>query len=149
MNKKRPASQLDLTKILLIVIAVLSVVLIAVICIAVGSGSQLPTTPSTGTTAPSSTATTAPSTGSTTSSVPIVLSMLSAPESGSATIQDSVLFTGTSDPAAPLTVNGKEIARDANGSFTHQVNLSLGENTITFSHKEQTLSYTITRRHVT
>ena len=149
MNKKRPVPQLDLTKTLLIVIAVLAVVLVAVICIAVGSGSQLPTDPTTESTPPSSSSTaTTPSTGNTTSTVYIGLSMLSAPESGSVTIEDAVVFTGTSDPAAPLTVNGKDIPREANGSFSYQVDLSLGENTITFSHKEQTLSYTIIRRHV-
>ena len=57
-------------------------------------------------------------------------------------------FSGTSDPAAPLTVNGKAIKRARNGAFTYGVTLNTGENTFTFEHKGEKKVYTVNYRYV-
>lgn len=57
-------------------------------------------------------------------------------------------FSGTSDPAESLTVNGAEIERGADGIFSHQVTLSVGKNTFSFAHKGETKTYYITYRYV-
>lgn len=57
-------------------------------------------------------------------------------------------FSGTSDPAEPLTVNGAEIERGADGVFSYQATLSVGKNTFSFAHKGETKTYNITYRYV-
>lgn len=57
-------------------------------------------------------------------------------------------FTGTSDIGKPLTVNGQNIERKKNGSFSYKVNLNLGKNTFEFSHKDFSVTYTVTYRYV-
>lgn len=57
-------------------------------------------------------------------------------------------FSGTSDPAESLTVNGAEIERGADGIFSHQVTLNLGKNTFNFTHKGETKTYYIIYRYV-
>lgn len=64
------------------------------------------------------------------------------------TTEKSFKFSGTSDPAYPLTVNGKEIERDENGIFSITEELAEGKNTFTFSHKGETAVYTINYRFV-
>ena len=57
-------------------------------------------------------------------------------------------FSGTSDPAESLTVNGAEIERGADGIFSHQVTLNLGKNTFNFTHKGETKTYYIIYRYI-
>lgn len=57
-------------------------------------------------------------------------------------------FSGTSDPDAPLTINGKAIKRARNGAFTYGVALNTGENTFTFEHKGEKKVYTVNYRYV-
>lgn len=57
-------------------------------------------------------------------------------------------FSGTSDPAEPLTVNGAEIERGSDGVFSYQVKLAVGKNTFSFAHKGETKVYTVTYRYV-
>ncbi len=57
-------------------------------------------------------------------------------------------FKGTSDIEKPLTLNGKNIDRKTDGSFSYTVSLNLGKNTFKFSHKGNTLTYTVTYRYV-
>lgn len=57
-------------------------------------------------------------------------------------------FSGTSDPAEPLTVNGAEIERSSDGVFSYQVKLAVGKNTFSFAHKGETKAYTVTYRYV-
>ena len=49
--------------------------------------------------------------------------------------QSFTVITGTSDIAAPLLLNGTEIPRNADGSFSQEVELAPGKNTFTFEHK--------------
>ena len=41
-------------------------------------------------------------------------------------------FSGTSDPAEPLTVNGTAVERGEDGAFTYNVTLNVGKNTFAF-----------------
>ena len=64
------------------------------------------------------------------------------------TTEDTYLFQGTSDPAYPLTLNGKEVERNENGIFSITEKLSIGKNTFNFSHKDETYTYTVNYRFV-
>lgn len=57
-------------------------------------------------------------------------------------------FSGTSDPAEPLTVNGAVIERGEDGAFTYNVTLNVGKNTFAFEHKGETKTYTVNYRYV-
>ncbi len=57
-------------------------------------------------------------------------------------------FSGTSDPAEPLTVNGTAIERGEDGAFTYNVTLNVGKNTFAFEHKGETKTYTVNYRYV-
>lgn len=148
MEKRRPMKQADLTKILIILIAVLAVILVAVICIALDSGTPQNTEPGTTTTAPSGTTggTEEPPTSGTTAYVGLTVQAESDLQKG--TIEEKVGFSGTSDPNADVMVNGKPVAREEDGSFRCEVQLALGENEITFSHKGETQTFTVERRYV-
>ncbi|MCL2056166.1 MAG: N-acetylmuramoyl-L-alanine amidase [Oscillospiraceae bacterium] len=56
------------------------------------------------------------------------------------------VIRGASDPNFPVTVNGQAISTDANGFFSYTVELKAGENTVTVSHKDRTVTFNITRR---
>ena len=147
MEKRRPMKQADLTKILIILIAVLAVILVAVICLALDSGAPQNTEP--GTTAGTSGATDGTEsrpTNGTTAYVGLTVQTETDLEKG--TIEEKVSFSGTSDPAADVLVNGKPIERNADGSFLWEVPLTLGKNEITFSHKDQTETFEVDRRYV-
>ncbi len=64
------------------------------------------------------------------------------------TTEASFCFTGNSDPSIPLTLNGNEVNREKNGIFSVTVNLNVGDNTFTFSHADQTVTYTVNYRYV-
>lgn len=57
-------------------------------------------------------------------------------------------FSGTSDPAEPLYINGNEIARGDGGIFTYETELKVGKNTFTFEHKGEKTVYTVNYRYV-
>ena len=57
-------------------------------------------------------------------------------------------FSGTSDPAEPLYINGAEIARGEGGIFTYETELKVGKNTFTFEHKGEKTVYTVNYRYV-
>lgn len=64
------------------------------------------------------------------------------------TTESTFTFTGTSDPAEPLTLNGNEVERGENGIFSITVNLNVGKNSFVFSHKGNNSYYTINYRYV-
>ena len=148
MERKKPMKQADLTKILIILIAVLAVILVAVICIALDSGTSQNTEPGTTTAATSGTTggTEAPPTSGTTAYIGLAVQPETELEKG--TVAEKISFSGTSDPHADVLVNGKSIARNADGSFLYEVPLTLGKNEITFSHKDETQTFTVDRRYV-
>ena len=60
------------------------------------------------------------------------------------TTTDSIaVITGKSDPTKPLTMNGNEVTRNADGSFAVEVSLNIGKNIFTFNHDSETISCTI------
>ena len=80
---------------------------------------------------------------------PEVLLVITSPKSTSInTTEPQITFTGSCDSAAELTMNGQKVEYDADGLFSTTVNLSVGKNTFTFVHKEQTITYTINYRYV-
>lgn len=75
--------------------------------------------------------------------------VISSPAKTTVSVTDpNFTFSGTSDPAEPLTVNGAEIERGEGGIFTYQTELKVGKNTFSFSHKGETKTYTVTYRYV-
>lgn len=75
--------------------------------------------------------------------------VISSPNKSSVSVTDpNFVFSGTSDPAEPLTVNGTEIERGADGIFTYQTELKVGKNTFSFTHKGETKTYTVSYRYV-
>lgn len=63
------------------------------------------------------------------------------------TVADAVVFAGQSDPGASLQINGVDVQRAADGSFSRSVPLENGMNTIVLSHKGETLTYQVERRY--
>lgn len=72
---------------------------------------------------------------------PIGLTVSQPTESKFVTMEDKVLFAGSSDPAQSLTINGTEVSRNADGTFSVEVPLTLGKNEIVISHKGETVTY--------
>lgn len=74
---------------------------------------------------------------------------LTTPTESSVTVTtQNYTFAGTADPAFPLTVNGTAIAVDQNGIWTYDVTLNVGNNTFTFEHNGESLTYTVNYRYV-
>ena len=62
------------------------------------------------------------------------------------TYDNSVQFTGTSDPNFPLLVNGESVEVTAEGNFSLTYTLKTGVNTFTLEHKSTSVTYTITKK---
>lgn len=138
MEERKPKIKWDMTKTLIILVAVLAVALIAVICIAAvlpGGESQ--------NSAPTGESTTSQPT-ETTVYVGLTVKPLS---EKTATVAEKAVFEGTSDPDEPVMVNGEEVQREKDGSFVCEVPLALGDNEIVFAHKDETAAFSIQRRH--
>ena len=116
MEKRRPMKQVDMTKKLILLIAVLAVILVAVICVAVDTAEPQVTQPGTTEATPGETTGTEPQqTVGTTAYVGLTVQALADLQTGP--IEDKVSFSGTSDPHENVLVNGSAIARNADGSF--------------------------------
>ena len=75
--------------------------------------------------------------------------VITSPTSLNATVTTSkTIISGTSDIDFPLTMNGVDVERSADGSFSVDVDLKEGKNTFEFKHKEQTVTCVITYRFV-
>ena len=147
MERKKTMKQADLTKMLILLIAVLVVVLVAVICIALDTRTPQITEPGTTNGTPSDIGGTEsrPTDGTT---AYIGLSVQAVEDLQKGTIEEKTSFSGTSDPNADVLVNGMPIARNEDGSFLCEVSLTVGKNEIVFSHKGQTETFTVERRYV-
>lgn len=73
----------------------------------------------------------------------IGLSVTSHESTAVTTTEPVTVFRGTSDPAHPLTLNGKAVERTADGAFAVECTLSPGSNRFTFTHKDKTVTYTV------
>ncbi len=60
------------------------------------------------------------------------------------TYSSTANLIGASDPEFPITLNGKPLERTELGYFSLDLNLKLGKNTYTLTHKGETKTYTIT-----
>lgn len=143
-SKKGPNTQL----ILLGLIAVLVILLITVVCIAVSTGNPPSTQPTESTTQAPSSSTTIPPTSSTVTTAPGGLEILYPTQAYTVTTKDSITFQGNSDTDLPLTINGKSVDRNADGSFTYQAKLTSGKNVFEINYNGETVSYTVECRYV-
>ena len=64
------------------------------------------------------------------------------------TLQETITFAGISDPRDALTINGKEVERQEDGSFSCEVTLERGDNTVMLVNRDKTLVYTVERQAV-
>lgn len=78
----------------------------------------------------------------------IMLNITSHSSKDTTTTEPITVFTGTSDPAYPLMLNGVEVERDASGAFSIEKELSVGKNNFTFSHKDVHTTYVVRYRYV-
>lgn len=76
------------------------------------------------------------------------LSITSPSKTDFTTYENSLAFIGASDPNFPLLLNGKEAERTADGYFSLQLDLKVGNNKFTFEHKGTTKTFNITYRYV-
>lgn len=145
MDKNRKTPQWDLNKMLILLIAVLAAILVVVICVAVGTHKQ----PNDVSSTPVGTSSTAPTdsqpTGETT--MPIRLEVQPLFDAEKATVAEKVSFSGKSDPRESVLLNGKEVVRGEDGSFQCEVTLATGNNDIVFTHKGETVTFTVERRY--
>jgi hypothetical protein len=145
-RRRKPAKRYNSTILLLGLVLVLAVVFIVVLCIALGAGNGSdPTNP--GTTVPPATV---PST--TTQPIPTTqpkaLEMPDPDGTAFVTIENTYTFYGSADPNQSLTVNGQDVPRNADGTFSVDVSLNAGINTFTFQHWDKTVTYTVEYRTV-
>jgi len=146
-RKKGPDTRL----ILLGLIAALLVLLIVMICVAVSTGKPEPTQPTENTThspGTSNSTTTVPPSSSTVTTAPAGLDILLPTEIHTVSTEDTLTFQGTSDPNLALTINGKPVTRNADGSFSYAVQLNSGENTFEIAYNGETVVYTAEYRYV-
>ncbi len=61
-------------------------------------------------------------------------------------LEPFTVFSGISDPAEPLLLNGEEITRDDKGAFSAEYDLTPGKNTFKFSHKGKEYTYIVRYR---
>lgn len=66
-----------------------------------------------------------------------------------ATIEGTVRFAGIADPSVPITINGKQVYALQDGTFTCDVALQTGSNTIEVTYQGQTVVYTVDYRYAT
>ena len=106
------------------------------------------TTVATESTAAPTTTTTAAPTTTTTKAPKTGLTITSHKSTSVTTNEPFTVFTGTSDPLHPLLLDGVEIKRDKTGAFSVDKELTPGQNTFTFTHKDKTVTYTVTYKYV-
>lgn len=66
---------------------------------------------------------------------------ISSPQNGATMTADTTYILGTSDPSAPLYLDGEKVGRTRSGYFSQMVTLKPGENRFTFTHKGEDISY--------
>lgn len=137
-RKTRRKNAGNQTKMLLGLIGILVVLLVVAVSVAISIGSEeaVPT--------PGSTEQSQPPKDS---AAPMGLIIESPQVQEFVCLDKTLVFTGTSDPAESFTINGSEISRNADGSFSQEVPLKLGINEITLVHKGQTVAYKVEHRY--
>jgi N-acetylmuramoyl-L-alanine amidase len=145
-TRRRPTKRYNSTILLLGIVLVLAVIFVVVLCIALGTGNGSdPTNPATTVppvTVPSTTTQPIPTTQ------PKALEMPDPDGTAFVTLENTYTFYGSSDPNHSLTVNGQEVTRQADGTFSVELPLNAGINTFTFQHWDKVLTYTVDYRVV-
>lgn len=62
-------------------------------------------------------------------------------------LEKELTFAGTADSREALTINGQAVAVASDGSFSHTVDLELGDNTIDVDYQGQTVTYRVEYRY--
>lgn len=96
------------------------------------------------TTAPTTEPTSAPTTEPT---VPATLRISEPMDTVSSTHLESFTLSGVADPAYSVAVNDQQITPEANGSFSCQIPLEIGENVITVTQNRESYTYYVNRRY--
>ena len=108
-----------------------------------------PPTTTTETTVTTTTTTTTTKKPTTTTKAPKTeLTVTSHKKTSTTTNESFTVFAGTSDPLYPLLLDGVEVERDKNGTFSVERDLTPGKNTFTFTHKGKKVTYTVTYNFV-
>lgn len=63
------------------------------------------------------------------------------------TVEKALVLQGVSDPSEPVLVNGAAVSQNADGSFSHTLQLQSGKNQITVTQKDKTLTYNVEYRY--
>lgn len=77
---------------------------------------------------------------------PLVLAAEQFPQT---TAAESLLLEGAADPRYPVFIGDTEILAAEDGSFSYEIPLEVGENTIIVRYLEETLEFHVTRRYTT
>lgn len=125
---------------LLGLIGVLAVLLVIVLVVAFSIGADNGDTKPSGDTEPSAS-------GSTQTDPSATLTVTNPAAAQVVCLENTLTFTGMSDPKSPVMINGTAVEQAADGSFSHAVQLSLGINEITLTHKDETLTYQVEYRY--
>jgi len=131
-KRKNTVNAPNITKILIGLIGVLAVILVAVILVAVliRPGQQ-----GDGSTEPQQT------------DPPIEFKITQPTERQFIALENKILFAGQVDPAESLKINGNEVARNNDGTFSVEVPLTLGKNEIVVTHEDEAVTYTVEHRY--
>lgn len=139
IERKTRRKKANNTKMLMYLIAALAVLLVVAICVAVSVKPPQEEKPTESTQQQTE--------SQTNTGAPIGLTVESPAQTEFLWLEKTVTFSGTSDPNERLTVNGAEVSRNADGSFSYDVKLSHGTNEIVVVHKGETVRYTVEHRY--
>ena len=126
-------------------------IIISCLCLLAGCAKQPePTQPVTTvpptTQVPTTEATTVPPT---TEAPALPLEMVQPLETELVTIEETLLFAGMADPRYCVEINGQTVQPGEDGSFSCELALEVGENTVTVTYLDEVRKYTVTRRYTT
>ncbi len=99
------------------------------------------------TAAPTTEPSTEPTTAPTTVPTEYIGLTMATPTDPVDTYLETFTLSGTSDPNAPVLAGDTVIPQNSDGSFRYDVPLAPGDNTVTLTHKEDTVTYRIHRRY--
>ena len=145
-NRRRATTQPNLSKLIVVLVCILVLLLIVMVIVTIATRPSQPSE----STAPEPPTITDPIESTAPSEEPteyIGLSVQCDVENNAILLDNKLVFTGTSDPAQNVTVNGQPISRKEDGSFTYTATLVPGKNDFTIAHKEETYTHSVEYRH--
>jgi len=144
-QQNKHSTQPDMMRLIIVLICILVFLLAVVVVITVATRRQ----PSVDATEPSATVTeSTESTEETPGQTEYIgMTIQCNTENNTVTLNNTIVFEGTSDPAQPVTVNGTQVTRKADGSFVFTAQLNSGKNEFVFTHKEETVTHIVEYRY--